>query len=266
MSHKILFLHFGGQCPWIPWAEEQCRQAAVELNAEFTTIDVTFQPELAAQYRMLSSMLTVIDDHICLPAPTLAKRLVSWAEKPQKTGCVKFQPWQPQRIAEQIVPFNPRRLVEACALCNMVPSTQGLEIKQAWINSIMDHHPGETGLCAIHHDQVVSVVEYLPADLIPYALPKKSNQAAFITCLYAQSDSDQPLYDCRGQLLDALADNLRGKYRSLLVISGENTAYPNGPRGLFTAHGFQTLQALDEIILSDGIERCLLMERILPPG
>ena len=265
MPHHILFLHLGGQCPWIPWAEEQCRQAAVELGAEFTTLDVTYNSELAAQYRMFSSMLTVIDGHICLPAPTPAKRLVAWAEKPQKVGNIEFQSWQPQKVAEQVVPFLPRHLPEACALCNMVPSTQGLEIKQAWMKGIMDRQ-GNIGLCAIHHDRVVSVVEYLPADQIPYPLPRKSKQAAFITCLYARSDSDQPLYDCRGQLLEALAENLRGKYRSLLVIAGENSSHPNGPCGLFTAHGFHTLQVLDEINLSDGIERYLLLERILPPG
>lgn len=36
MTHQLLVLHFGAQCPWQPWVVEQARLAAWRLGGTVT--------------------------------------------------------------------------------------------------------------------------------------------------------------------------------------------------------------------------------------
>ncbi len=109
----------------------------------------------------------------------------------------------------------------------------------------------------------MGVVEFLPATVIPYPLPKKEPAIAFITCIYSLSDGfDQgegP--DYRGQVLDHLLGYLsKQAYRKVQVIAGRRTPYPNGPVPFFLSHGFKELTELDRVVLTVGREELVLME------
>ena len=51
MTHHLLVLHFGAQCPWQPWVVEQARRAAEQLGGTVRVANVARQPEVAARSR-----------------------------------------------------------------------------------------------------------------------------------------------------------------------------------------------------------------------
>jgi hypothetical protein len=121
---------------------------------------------------------------------------------------------------------------------------------------------GETPLGYLAYDGEFPVggVEYLRANQIPFPVPGKQATTAFITCLYSTEGAD----DYRGHLLEHALEQLACEgYPRVQVISGRRQAYPNGPSALFQAQGLMEVAELDRIILKDGEDALILMERAL---
>jgi len=95
---------------------------------------------------------------------------------------------------------------------------------------------------------------------LPYPLPVKAPEIAFITCLYSLEDS----LDYRGQVLEQLMQYLPGAgYKELQVISGQLLPYPNGPVDFFARYGFEPMEELDRIVVSEGEDALILLNRSL---
>lgn len=119
---------------------------------------------------------------------------------------------------------------------------------------------GVLGLTAYERGKAVGVVEFLPAHLVPYPLPEKEPTTAFILCIYSLEDG----LDYRGQVLDNLIDYLPNRgYKKLQVIASRRTPFPNGPTSFFLSHSFRVSGEVDSIVLEEGEEELVQMEREL---
>jgi len=267
MGHRFSVLHFGGQCPWHLWAIEQAETAAREVGGVVEVIDVSAKPDLAAHHRLFSPFMTVIDHTIRLPFPTPAQRLVEIGEEGISGTPTIFHPTGPQLRAERVASLTAGNISDTCPLC--VPDSQqaGCRLKQAWASGISESVPeGILGFVAYERADAVGAVEFLPAPLVPYPLSGKEPSVAFITCIYSRSNGsgtdqgDGP--DYRGQVLDHLLSHLRRRdYMKVQVIAGRRTPYPNGPVPFFLSRGFRELLELDQVILTEGQEDLVLMEK-----
>jgi hypothetical protein len=261
MSHHFLLLHFGVQCPWQPWVAEQVGEAAKRLNGSVQVLDVSGRPELAERYQLFTPFLTLINGVLRVTAPTPAAELVRIAKEGTRPG--PFEPVHPQEVgvADAVVPLTASNLKETCRLCVPDPTGSGIREKMAWCDGILKRVPGEhLGFCAWQDGRVVGAVECLPSDLIPYPIPRKEAEIAFITCLYSFEDG----LDYRGQVLERLLEYLPGTaYREVQVITGRHTPYPNGPEAFFSPYGFIRIAELGKIALREGEDEIFLLSRDL---
>lgn len=260
MSHRFLILHFGGQCPWHLWMIEQAKTAATEVGGVVEVTDVSDRPELAAHYRLFFPFMTVIDDAIRLPSPTPAERLVKIVKEGVSGKPAISQPSGPEWQANRVAPLTVENISDTCPLC--IPSSQvaGCQAKQAWASTVTDNvQEGILGFVAYNGRKAVGVVEFLPATVIPYPLPKKESTIAFITCIYSLQGRGP---DYRGQILDHLLGYLpKQGYKKVQVVAGRRTPYPNGPVLFFLSHGFKESAELDKVVLTVGEEELVLMEK-----
>ncbi|MBU2611081.1 MAG: hypothetical protein KJ606_09090 [Chloroflexi bacterium] len=246
---------------------EQARKAIIEVGGVVEVTDISDKPELAAHYRLFFPFMTVIDDIIRLSSPIPAERLVKVVREGVATEPAIFQLSGPELKAEMIEPLTIENMGDTCPLC--IPSSEatGCQAKQVWASMVKDEvQEGLLGFIAYDGGKAVGVVEFLPATVIPYPLPKKDSTIAFITCIYSPSDgfgTDQGgEADYRGQVLDHLLDYLpRQGYKKVQVIAGRRTPYPNGPVPFFLSHGFNELSELDKVVLTVGEDELVLMEK-----
>jgi len=260
MTHHFLVLHFGAQCPWQPWVVEQAQQAAEQLDGTVHVADVAKQPELAAYYRLFFPFMTVVDGTRVV-SPLLAEELLHIAADGLVVPPATFTSWGPPAQAEAILPLTAVNITDTCGLCIRADKWRGCQAKAKWAASITRKvSDGVLGFVAYQGSEAVGVVEFLPAPLIPYPLPDRKPDVAFITCIYSTEDRA----DSRGQLLEWLAGYLQSTgYRELQVIAGQHTAYPNGPQTFFLQYSFQPVSELDRIALREGEEVLVLLRRKL---
>jgi hypothetical protein len=270
MSHEFLVLHFGGQCPWHLWVIEQAKSAATHVGGTVEVIDVTHKPEMAARYRLFFPFMTIINETVRLPSPTSASRLIGIAREGLTAQPTVLQISGPETQAEKVAPLTVENIADTFPLC--VPSTesQGCIAKRAWAYMLKDKvRKGILGFIAYDEQgKAVSAVEFLPANLIPYPLPEKDPSLAVITCIYSPPNglgTDQAGgSDYRSQVLKHLMEYLSAHgYGKLQVIAGRRTPYPNGPVPSFIAHGFRELGEIDRVVLTEGAEELVLMEKEL---
>jgi hypothetical protein len=259
--HRLLLLHFGIQCPWQPWVAEQARLASVELNCQMTTVDVTEQPEAAARYRLFYPFMTVVDETLRLPSPTPASKLVRIVTEGMPTP-----PLAPLNVSsaaegEMVKSLTAENIADACALCVQENDFLACRAKAAWARQIARRIPdGLLGFAAYQEGKIVGAIEVLPANLVPYPLPLKNPEFAFITCLYSQEDA----LDYRGQVLEFSLEHLSGKnYREVHIIAGQQLPYPNGPVDFFANYGFEPVAELDHIVVTEGEDTLVLLHKVL---
>lgn len=268
MSHNFLVLHFGGQCPWHIWTIEQVKKAAAEVGGVVEVCDVSDKSELAAKYRLFYPFMTVIDETIRLPSPTSAERLVKVVNEGVLSEPTIFQPIGTEKRARRVMPLMAENIHDTCLLCVAGEQAEGCQAKHAWASTIKDSvREGILGFVAYQGGRAVGVVEFLPSTMVSYPLPEKDAGIAFITCIYSNSiDSGSEQgeeSDYRGQVLEHLLNYLGGQgIRKVQVIAGRRTPYPNGPVPFFLSHGFRELSELDKVILTEGQEELVLMEKV----
>lgn len=265
MPHSVLVLHFGGQCPWLPWVVDQARQAAAELGGTVAVRDVTGRPEIADKYGLSAPFLTIIDDRIRVSAPLRAATLTRLVNSPPVEDAGDGGADGPEESeaggsaveaqSERIDLLTAANSGDTCVLCN-APAGAGCSLKMDWLADREARTPtAALGYIAYAGGQPVAAVEVLPASDVPYPLRVAARDDAFITCIYP---TRQP--DYRGALLDRLLTDLpRQGYRRVLVVAGRRTPFPNGPASFFARRGFRELRDLGSMQLSDGDDRLVLM-------
>jgi hypothetical protein len=257
---ELQVLHFGQQCPWLPWVVEQARLAAAELGATLTTVDVTLSAEAANEYQLFFPFLTIIDGATRIAAPTPAARLSAYAREPQ-VSLETLRPAEPAKptvaaVPDRIEPLTPANSGDSCLLCGAPNSCTG---KRDWLLAQAEQSGASSGYVAYSGGQPVAALELLPATAVPYPLPVPRDGAAFLACVYPTANPDY-----RGALLDHLRTALPPLgYGRVLVVAGRWTNFPNGPADFLAAHGFRELRPLGRERLRDTYDELVLMELLL---
>lgn len=260
MEPHFLVLHFGFQCPWTIWAIGQAQLAARQTGGQLEVVDVMTKPDLAEEHRLFFPFLTVINQRLRLPSPTQADTLASLA----RFGPLTTQPTNQQALLkaaepERILPLTAGNFEDACSLCYPGGSGQNRQAKGEWLAFVQTGLPQETlGYVAYQDEKPVGVVEFLPANLVPYPLPEKRASYALITCIYGLEDGP----DYRAALLRRLFAHLgENGFERVQAVAGRRSAFPNGPLPFFLANGFSELFLIDRVLLNEGWEELILVEK-----
>ena len=261
MGHEFKILHFGGQCPWHLWMIKQAREAANTINSTLEVVDVTNNPEIALEYNLFFPFMTIINDKFHLPSPITSEQLIRICREGVVSQPTISHIKRPEARAKKVEPLTTTNIQDSCSFCISQFRSGGCRAKFEWAEKIKNKVPkGILGFIAYEDNKTVAVVEFLPSIIIPYPLPEKHSTIAFITCIYSLENE----HDYRGQVLDHLIGYLPAlNYSNLQVIAGRRSAYPNGPVAFFTSYGFKELCELGKVILKEGTEDLVLMERRL---
>jgi hypothetical protein len=261
MSHHFLILHFGAQCPWHLWAIDQARLAAAHLKGHVEIVNAMQAPELADQYRLFFPFMTIINGRLSLPSPMKADQLIEITLHGFRADCTREGQQTPAASVDRITPLTAKNVKRTCSLCIPQKERRGCQAKALWASRMSESVPQDSlGFVGYHGKTVASVVEFLPASLVPYPLPERDPSLAFITCIYSLENG----MDFREQLLHFLLDHLpQLGYKRVQVVSGQRSAYPNGPLSFFTSNGFREVMQLGSANLREGIEELTLLEKKL---
>ncbi len=260
MDPHFLVLHFGFQCPWTTWSIGQAQLAADRTGGTLDVVDVMAKPDLAEEHHLFFPFLTVINQRLRLPSPTQADTLARLA----RFGPLNTKPTQPQTpvpaaTPERIHPLGEYNYEDACLLCHPGGARQGRQAKGEWLSYMQAGLPrGALGYVAYRRESPVGVVEFLPANLVPYPLPEKRASYALITCIYGLARGP----DYRAALLERLFTHLAEHgYERVQAVAGRRSAFPNGPLPFFLANGFSELFVIDQVLLNEGWEELVLVEK-----
>jgi hypothetical protein len=155
------------------------------------------------------------------------------------------------------VALTPNNIEVACTFCMADTEAQAIQSKRQWA---LRYGEAVLGYLAYEGESMVGGIEFLCASRVPFPLPDRQPTTAFITCLYSTEDAQ----DYRAQLLEYLLTQLSGSsYQRVQVVAGRHLAYPNGPEPIFSAQGFREVAILDRVVLNEGEDTLVLMERRL---
>jgi len=262
--YSILFIHYGSQCPWIPWMRKQVKQAAKSLKIKLRIINLMKNPHAASDNRIYFPFVTIINQHQRIHAPISSSKLIQIITQGLKDKWDRHTELL-QAEATYIEPINSQNIKQTCQVC--IPQVQNIQplAKMQWALRISQSVKNNLlGYIAYnHHHTPVGAIEILPSSLVPYPIPYKSYQHAFITCLYSFSVShvlDKGV-DYRAHLLKHAFHHLPTYgYDTIQIVAGKTRAFPNGPASFLVKQGFKIAKHLQTIKLADGTEDIIFLE------
>jgi len=116
--------------------------------------------------------------------------------------------------------------------------------KSEWIRDML-RETGLKNLGYLHFYEGICVggAEFLPSKEVPYPVPDKRDDNAFLTCSYLSDDKK----DYRTHPLERHIGELPALgFRTLSVAASERVVFPNGPLEWFTRKGFEDKGVLFE--------------------
>lgn len=225
---QLDFYHWSYQCPinheMINLLSLYKEQIDIKIH------DISFQPELAEEKRMFFPTLTIVNKERRYFSPLKKSFMESLCrnEFPVETPYIPVL-GTTERVGK-IVPLTADNyyLAEKCTgLC----SQENCQKKQVFLR---ENSPGICGFLNLDEaDELLGGVEFLPSLLVPYAI-HKDTKTAFITCIYLSDDK----YDYKSAPLRKLEEYLSSTFDRILVISDENSVFPNGNKAFFEKNGY----------------------------
>lgn len=262
MTNFIQFIYFGGQCPWNEWMIDQIIASAKILEAKYELIDLMEQPEYAKKYYLFFPFTTIIDETIKIPSPLIAGEIIKIVREGFNISKSAHSIIKKEGISERIEPLTINNIQNSCALCNSSINPGYCSSKTIWASKISQQVPNNIlGFISYKLGETTAVIEFLPSELMPYPIPLKNKETMFITCIYS---SDFYNIDYRGEVLKKACNYLaENNFNKISVVSGEKSAFPNGPKDFFLNYGFSEKQNLGDVNLKIGRDKLLYMEKIL---
>jgi len=136
----------------------------------------------------------------------------------------------------ELVPLASQSVLSTCRPCMGSDDETLCTAKSQWIAAVLKSlrlkHLGYLhflgGVC-------VGGAEFLPSQSVPYPIPDKRNDNAFLTCSFLSDEKR----DYKTYPLMRLIDDLRGSgVRTLSVAASRDVVFPNGPLEWFENKGF----------------------------
>ncbi len=257
-SSEVLYLHYGAQCPGYRYMGSGARGLADALERTCRQIDVQVNPEHAARYRMFFPGMVVVDEFQLVYPGTVQQMLESYRSLGPISGELDWRE-SPAGGVGEVVPLAAERAEEAAGICLGDVSSLGVSDKKDWLFRQEETlREGVCGFIGRSFGQPVGGVEFVLESRVPYPIPERREGWVFLTCLYSSSASD---LDYRLAMLRALVEGVRDLgYRGISAVSGEETPYPNGPRGTFEEAGFCTGPPLGRALLRSRWEFMRFMQ------
>jgi hypothetical protein len=237
MTRNLKFFYFGNQCPHNAYLLARIKTIAWQERAMLHLFDVTDDEETCRMYSIFSPTMTIVNDRYRLHGPFTKERIISMLEDEEEVAPdIRPIAQSDDIVRGELVPITPESVLHTCAPC-INTDDKGLCFgKSEWVSGVLKGTDlKHLGYLHFVDGKCVGGAEFLPSRKVPYPIPDKHEDNAFLTCSYISSEKR----DFKSHPLDKLIGDLREQgFERLSVASSESVVFPNGPKEWFERKGF----------------------------
>jgi len=237
MPRSLKFFYFGHQCPHNAYLLARIKTIAWKESVPLHLFDITNDEETCARYRIFSPNMLIVNDKYRLHGPFSKERIVAMLDDEDIEPRAYAVKQSEDVVKGDLLPLTPKSVLSTCVPC-IGPDDTGLcRGKAEWIGDMMKSS-GLDNLGYLHFvgGMCVGGAEFLPSEKVPYPIPDKRDDNAFITCSFLSDEAK----DYRTHPLLALLGHLRDHgFSTVSVAASVDVVFPNGPVEWFERKGFK---------------------------
>lgn len=237
MPMNLKFFYFGNQCPHNCYLLARIKTIAWQEHVPLMLIDLTEDPSMAEKYRIFSPNMLIVNDKYRLHGPFTKDKVHAMLDD-EDVGISRYVVRQGDHVVRgELEPITSDSVLltsTACAGSHDIGLCRG---KSEWVRNIL----AKTGLKHLGYihsvgGKCVGGAEFLPSLVVPYPIPDKGKENAFLTCSYMSDESS----DFKTHPLEALERDLsEWGFDTLSVAASSEVVFPNGPAEWFVKKGFE---------------------------
>lgn len=256
MEDKWEFVRWGSQCPWADGTEATLRTMSAQARCGLCITEMESAPAPVRDH-LFFPFNTLLNGEVVTGSPLFSGDLASLRACLEETE--RFRPETgplPDGRLDHIADLSQDTIVDSIRVCRGDGDSPA---KQRWYRENQHRYRGFVGYKA---GRPRAILEFTAALDSPYGRVPRREKALAIACLYSNDEHEDFSQDLLGHLF---AHCRRENIDTVIVLSGEVSAYPNGPKERFHQAGFRESSRLGETRLLDrGIDGVCLMSRELP--
>jgi len=244
MPNDLKFFYFGYQCPHNAYLLARIKTIAWQERIKLHLFDVSNDEETCRKYNIFSPTMIIVNDRLRWHGPFSKERILEMIESEELEPVPYVVDQSDDVVHGELVPITPDSVPKTCIPCINVDDKGLCMGKSEWVGDMLK----ETGLKNLGYlhmlgGKCVGGAEFLPSKKVPYPIPDKRKDNAFLTCSYLSNEDK----DFRTHPLEKLILDLGSSgFKTLSVAASEKVVFPNGPIDWFTRKGFEDKGVLFE--------------------
>lgn len=250
MPIDLKFFYFGYQCPHNAYLLARIKTVAWQERAMLHLFDISNDEETCRKYNIFSPTMVIVNDRYRWHGPFTKEKLMAMIENEDIEPAPYAVNQSNDVVRGDLMAISPDSVLSTCAPC-INTDDRGLCMgKSEWVRETLKT-TGLKNLGYLHmvDGRCVGGAEFLPSKVIPYPIPDKRDDNAFLTCSYLSDEKK----DYRTHPLERLVIDLRSSgFRTLSVAASEKVVFPNGPLDWFAKKGFEDKGVLVEEEMHDA--------------
>ncbi len=258
MPDDLKFFYFGYQCPHNSYLLARIKTIAWQERIKLHLFDVSDDEETCRRYNIFSPTMLIVNDKYRWHGPFSKETILEMLEG-EFVGPVAQAVNQSDNVARgELVPITPNSVLQTCVPCINLYDKGLCMGKSEWVRDELSK-TGLPNLGYLHliDGECVGGAEFLPSESVPYPIPDKRKDNAFMTCSYVSDEKR----DYRTHPLERLTMDLKtSRFKTLSVAASEKNVFPNGPVEWFTRKGFVDKGVLFREELHDATIHYLQLE------
>ena len=242
MPLDLKFFYFGNQCPHNCYLLARIKTIAWRERAKLHLFDVTDDPETCRKFEIFSPNMLIVNDRYRLHGPFTHERVEALLQDEDAEPRAYSVSQGDNVVRGELTPVTSESIISTSATCVGTEDEGLCRGKSEWVEEVL-RKSNLKHLGYVHSlgGKCVGGAEFLPSQNVPYPIPDKREDNAFLTCSYLSD----PEFDYKTHPLEQLAKDLKEwGFRTLSAVASVDGAFPNGPLQWFEKRGFQDKSVL----------------------
>lgn len=242
MPRNLKFFYFGYQCPHNAYLLARIKTFAWKERVALELHDVTDDPETCRRNSIFFPTLLVVNDSRRWQGPFTSEIVESLLED-EDFAPPAHEPRQGDELVEgDLVPIDEKSVLSTCVPCISMDDKGLCMGKSEWVRDFLKSTGLKNlGYLHFHGSQCVGGAEFLPSLRVPYPIPDKRDDNAFLACTFRSDDR----LDFKSHPLAALIDDLGANgWSTLSTVTSSDGVFPSGPKDWLRKKGFEDMGVL----------------------
>ena len=198
--------------------------------------DITDDERTCKEYSIFSPTMTIVNEKHRWHGPFTKDQILLMLEDEMVRPETRPIDQSDDIVRGDLVTITPESVLQTCTPCIGMDDKGLCYGKSEWIADVMkDKGLRHLGYLHFVDGKCVGGAEFLPSKKVPYPIPDKRDDNAFLTCSYVSSETK----DFKSHPLEKLVEDLKEQgFVTLSVAASEHVVLPNGPKAWFERKGF----------------------------